>query len=92
MFQPPLNRGVRVDIIFEDENGEEQGMAIHMMIAHDDCKLQRKDDTPWKNYKHTIQLVELTKELERLSVDTLTFTNPVPRKYDAEADANWTIV
>ncbi len=87
-FEP----GTRVSIVFVDENGEQQGTAINMIVARDDCRLQRKDDTAWKSYRHSVQLVELTKELERLSVDTLTFTNPVPRVYDAEADAYWSIV
>ena len=86
-FEP----GTLVAITFEDETGKEQESTIKMLIAHDDCRLQRKDDTQWKSYQHSIQLVELTKELERLSVDTLTFTNPVPRIYDAEADASWSI-
>ncbi len=71
---------------------EEQETTIKMLIAHDDCRMQRKDGTPWRSYKHEIQLVELTKELERLSVDTLTFTNPLPRVYDSEAYAVWDIM
>lgn len=87
-FEP----GTKVHITFEDEKGKKQTTEIFMIISRDDCRLQRKDNSPWKSYKHTIHLVELTKELERLSVDTLTFTNPVPRVYDADADASWNIV
>lgn len=79
--------GTIVEVTFEG-----QQTAIKMIISHDDCKMQRKSESRYKSYRHTIQLVEFTKELERLSVDTLTFTNPIPRIYDAEADANWTAV
>ncbi len=69
-----------------------QNTEIRMLIAKDTAKRQRKDDTNWNSWSHTIQLVEETKQLERESVDVLTFTNPVERKYDATADAQWMIV
>ena len=87
-FEP----GTEVVIIFEDENGRQQETVLEALIARDDCRMQRKDDTPYRSYQHTIQLVEMTKDLERLSVDTLTFNNPIPRKYDTNANASWTIV
>ena len=68
---------------------EGQQTEIRMRIAHDDTKMQRKDDTPWRSWTHVIQLIEETKHTERESVDTLTFTNPIERKYDAQADAEW---
>lgn len=70
---------------------EGQQTEIRMLIAHDDCKLKRKDEGPYKSWSHTVQLVEETKQLERESVDVLTFTNPVERHYNAEADADWTV-
>lgn len=82
----------KVEIKFEDENGAEQNTVLKMIIAHDDCRMQRKEGTAWKSYQHAIQLIEQGKELERLSVVTLTFTNPVPREYDSEAYATWTVV
>lgn len=80
-----------VCIIFADESGNEQKTSIKMLLVNDYCRLQRKDSSPWRSYKHSIQLVEKTKELERLSADTLTFTNPIPRLYDSTATASWTI-
>ena len=73
-----------VRIGFEDQETE-----IRMIIAHDDTKMKRKDDSPFRSWTHSIQLVEETKRLERESVDTLTFTNPIKRHYDAQADAEW---
>ena len=66
-----------------------QQRELRMLIGHDDTKLQRKDHTIWRSWTHVIQLVEETKHTERESVDTLTFTNPIERKYDAEANAEW---
>lgn len=83
--------GTAFRIMFDDENDIPQGAFISMVVAHDDCHMQRKDDSPYKSYQHTLQLVEDTKKLERLSVDTLTFTNPVPRIYDSDAYATWSI-
>lgn len=80
-----------VTIKFEDKNGANQDTVLKMLISHDDCRLQRKDKTIWRSWQHSIQLIEQTKELERLSVDTLTFTNPVPREYDADTDAVWSV-
>lgn len=74
----------RVRIGFEGQQTE-----IVMRIAHDDTKMQRKDETPWRSWTHVILLVEETKQTERESVDTLTFANPIERKYDAQADADW---
>ena len=68
---------------------EGQETEIRMLIAHDDCKLKRKDSTPWKSWSHIIQLVEETKRLERESVDVLTFMNQIERHYDATAEADW---
>ncbi|MDE6442182.1 MAG: hypothetical protein K2L12_05480 [Clostridia bacterium] len=65
-----------------------QDTEIRMLIAHDDCKLKRKDEGNYKSWKHTIQLVEETKQLERESVDTLTFTNPLDHDF---TDGSWDI-
>lgn len=69
---------------------EGQQTEIRMLIAHDDCKLKRKNEGLYKSWSHTVQLVEETKQLERESVDVLTFTNPVERNYESTADAEWT--
>lgn len=68
---------------------EGQETEIRMVVAQDTVKTQRKDGTLWKSWSHTIQLVEETKQLERESVDVLTFTNPIERNYDSKADAVW---
>lgn len=78
-----------VKIGFLDEEGNKQETEIRMVIAQDTCKMQRKDGTPWCSWSHNIQLVEETKQLERESVDVLTFTNPVERKYDSKASVFW---
>ncbi len=69
---------------------EGQQTEIRMLIAHDDCKLKRKDGGPYKSWSHTVQLVEETKQLERESVDVLTFTNTVERHCSAKGNAPWT--
>lgn len=81
-----------VEIKFEKlVNGRyvEQDTSIKMLISHDDCRMQRKSENIYRSYKHDIQLIELTKKLERISVDTLTFTNPIPREFDTNANATW---
>lgn len=60
---------------------------IRMVIAKDTARLQRKDGR--KSWTHTLQLVEETKQLERESVDVLTFTNPLERRYDSKASLLW---
>lgn len=81
-----------IKIGFLDDKGNRQKTELRMVIAHDDTKLKRKDNTPWKSWTHTIQLVEETKQLERESVDVLTFTNPIERNYDTKINANWVVI
>ncbi len=67
----------------------DQRSHIDMFISHDDCRMERKSEGQYRSYIHNIKLIEFTKELERESVDTLTFTNPIPRQYDAQSNIFW---
>lgn len=90
-----LSRGFepfsKMEITFEDENGGQLETKISMFVFHDDVKSKRKDNTKWKSYTHKLLLIEQTKLLERYSVDTLTFTNPIPRNYDPNAYSEWSV-
>lgn len=65
-----------------------QKTEIRLLLWHDDVKMQRKD-FQYKSWSHSLTLIEETKLLERISVDTLTFTNPLSRENDKEIDAEW---
>ncbi len=87
--------GVRVDQAFEMFTPvvimfEDQQTEIRMLIARDTAEMMRKD-TPWAWWRHEVELVEETKNLERDKVDTLTFQNPLKREYDSNAEVEWNI-
>ena len=88
--------GVRIDRPFETFTPvvitfEGQQTEIRMLVARDTAEMVRKD-TPFQWWRHEIELVEETKNLERDKVDTLTFQNLLQREYDSKADAEWSIV
>lgn len=68
-----------------------QSTTIRLLIAHDDCEDVRKDN--YKTYSHSLTLIDELKLTEREPVDTLTFTNPLPRDNDVDPnrDAVWAI-
>lgn len=87
--------GVRIDRPFETFTPvvitfEGQQTEIRMLVARDTAEMVRKD-VPFQWWRHEVELVEETKNLERDKVDTLTFQNPLQREYDSKADAEFSI-
>ena len=68
---------------------EEQETKIRMVVARDQAKRSRCDEKGFDSWTHSVELVEEIKILERLKADTLTFTNPLPRKYSIDGTATW---
>ncbi len=71
-------------------NFEGQVKDIRMIINSDHVERVRKDN--YSTYKHTISLIEETKKIERILVDTLMFSNKVERVYKSDKDVEWTAV
>lgn len=85
--------GVRIDRPFEPNTPvvitfEGQQTEIRMLIARDTAEMVRKD-TPFQWWRHEVELVEETKNLERIKVDSLVFQNLLQREYDSKADIGW---
>lgn len=88
--------GVRIDRPFEPNTPvvitfEGQQTEIRMLVARDTAEMVRKD-TPFQWWRHEVELVEETKKLERIKVDSLVFQNLLPREYDSNADTEWSVV
>lgn len=72
-------------IVFEGQSTE-----IRMIVQKDTVEEQRKE---WKKtYKHNVSLIEETKKLERKISDTVVFSTPIDRHYDAKGKAEWETV
>ena len=64
-----------------------QTTTIRMIVARDTAEMARKDG--FATWSHNIELVDEVKKLEQEPVDNLTFKNPMPRTYDANANVEW---
>ena len=82
----PLETFTPVVITFEGQQTE-----IRMLVARDTAEMVRKD-TPFQWWRHEVELVEETKNLERIKVDSLVFQNLLQREYDAQAETDWEAV
>ena len=83
LIDRPFETFTPVVITFEGQQTE-----IRMIVARDTAEMVRKD-APFQWWRHEVELVEETKNLERDKVDTLTFQNPLQREYDSKADIEW---
>ena len=83
----PFTRFI-ITITDKDEDGNENDIYIYRYSENDSVTNTTMGDKPI--YRHTLNLIEITKVLERETVDNLCFTNYLDEKYGSENEVGFT--